>query len=193
MWAAKQSVISQKHFLQQRCRKHTGLGLCEDFDDLEDMHILQHAEMHLLSLFETSSEDLCSSGMWLPASQGNIPWVDSACADCPGFLGPGAAGARLPALSRSLRLCPRSSICFMAPWTFAWICCPRLPYHLCKNVTHSTSVTIQGYTHRAIESSIRGRGGRSTIAPVSHFWFVQVVQGCVHYSTTITRFPNRYR
>ena len=70
---------------------------------------------------------------------GNDPWVDSACAHCPGFLVPDAGGARLPASSRSLRLCPRSSICCIAPWTFARICCPQLPRHPCKDMTHSTS------------------------------------------------------
>ena len=27
----------------------------------------------------------------------------------------------------------------MAPWTFAWICCPQLPYHPCENGRHDTS------------------------------------------------------
>ena len=65
---------------------------------------------------------------------------DSACADCPGFLVPGAAGARVPpASSRSLRLCSQTSICCIAPWTFTRICCPQLPYHPCNNGTHGTS------------------------------------------------------
>ena len=64
--------------------------------------------------------------------QGKTTWVDSACADYPGFLVPRAAGTRLPASSKSLRLCPRASICCRAPWTFAWICCSQLPHHPCK-------------------------------------------------------------
>ena len=33
---------------------------------------------------------------------------------------------------------PGLAFCFMGPWTFAWICCPQLPDHPCKNGTHST-------------------------------------------------------
>ena len=41
-----------------------------------------------------------------PRHTNSQPWVDSPCADCPGFLVPRAAGARLPASSRSPRLRP---------------------------------------------------------------------------------------
>ena len=58
-------------------------------------------------------------------AQGKSPWVDSACADCPASMVPVLLVPRLPTSSTSL-------ICFMASWTFAWICCPQLPYHLCK-------------------------------------------------------------
>ena len=34
----------------------------------------------------------------------------------------------------------------MGPWTFAWICCPQLPYHPCKNGTHSTCFYCSGQT-----------------------------------------------
>ena len=75
-------------------------------------------------------------------SQRKTPWVDSAYADCPGFLVLAAALlllSRLPPSSRSLRLFPWASIfCFMGSWTFAWICCPQLLYHPCKNGMHST-------------------------------------------------------
>ena len=59
--------------------------------------------------------------------QGKTPWVDSARAECPGFLVPGPVllVPRLPAA-----LCHWASICFMGPWRFAWICCPHIPYHL---------------------------------------------------------------
>ena len=57
------------------------------------------------------------------------PWVVSACADCPGFLVRDAAGARLPASARSLRLRRPNSICCTFPRAFAWICCPQLPPH----------------------------------------------------------------
>ena len=43
--------------------------------------------------------------------------------------------------SWSLRLFPWASILLhghLVTWTFAWICCSQLPYHPCKNGTHST-------------------------------------------------------
>ena len=72
----------------------------------------------------------CSS-----SCQGKTTWLDSAaCADCPGLLVLGAAGARLPASSRSLRLCPE----LFPSWPRGQICWPQLPYHPCKHGTHST-------------------------------------------------------
>ena len=72
--------------------------------------------------------------------QGKTPWVDSACADCPGFVVLGAAPA--PASARGgahaddehcmyrhhLRLgasdcSPGLAFCFVGPRTYAWICC----------------------------------------------------------------------
>ena len=50
------------------------------------------------------------------------------CCSCPGFY------LRLGASDCS----PGLAFCFMGPWTLAWICCPQLPYHPCKNRTHST-------------------------------------------------------
>ena len=32
-------------------------------------------------------------------------------------------------------------------WTFTWICCPQLPYHLCKNRPHSTCFYSTGGAH----------------------------------------------
>ena len=46
--------------------------------------------------------------------RGKAPWVDPACADCPGFLVARAADAFSRASSRSLKVCPWTSICFMA-------------------------------------------------------------------------------
>ena len=41
---------------------------------------------------------------------------------------------RLPPSSWSLTQSSSAlAFCFMGPWTFAWICCPQLPYHSCKN------------------------------------------------------------
>ena len=45
---------------------------------------------------------------------------------------------RLPPWSRSLGLFAWASILLYAPWDIAWICCPQLPHHPCKNGTHST-------------------------------------------------------
>ena len=47
-----------------------------------------------------------------PQNQGKTPWVDQSCADCPGFPVLGAGDATSRASSRSLRVCPWSSICF---------------------------------------------------------------------------------
>ena len=70
--------------------------------------------------------------------QGKTPWVDSACADCPGFwvlgAGPAQASTCAPGLAFGL----------MGPWTFARICCPQLSRHWCKNGMHSTSFYIIG-------------------------------------------------
>ena len=46
---------------------------------------------------------------------------------------------QLPPWSQSPRLFPLVlAFCFMGPSTSAWICCLQLPYHPCKNRTHST-------------------------------------------------------
>ena len=45
---------------------------------------------------------------------------------------------RLPPSSRSLRLCLWASMLLYGPVDIAWICCPQLPHHPCKNGTHST-------------------------------------------------------
>ena len=45
---------------------------------------------------------------------------------------------RLPPWSRSLSLCPWASILLYGPLEIAWVCCPQLPHHPCKNGTHST-------------------------------------------------------
>ena len=86
--------------------------------------------------------------------QGKTPWVDSACADCPGFwvLAPWVLLLpRLPPSSRSLGLFPGLAFCFMGPWTFAWICCPQFPYYPCKKTGRTAHVfTAQGGTRRKI-------------------------------------------
>ena len=66
------------------------------------------------------------------------------------FLVPGAAGARLSASARSLRLCPPTSICCTFPRTFAWICCPQLPHHPCKTGCTAQVFAAQGGTRRCL-------------------------------------------
>ena len=56
------------------------------------------------------------------------------------FWGPGCCSAPAYTFVSS----PRLAFCFMGPWTFAWICCPQLPYHPCKNRTHSTCFCSTG-------------------------------------------------
>ena len=56
---------------------------------------------------------------------------------------------RLPPRSRSLRLFPWASILLHGPLDIAWICCPQLPHHPCKNGTHSTCFySTGGHTQR---------------------------------------------
>ena len=49
---------------------------------------------------------------------------------------------------------PALAFCFMGPWTFAWICCPQLPYHPCKNGTHSTSFYSTGGDSRKFSNRV---------------------------------------
>ena len=61
---------------------------------------------------------------------------------CPMLLVP-----RHPASSRSVRLCPWATFCFMAAGMFARICYPQLPYHTCKPGTLSTNFcSTSGHT-----------------------------------------------
>ena len=81
---------------------------------------------------------LSTSAFTMRMFQGKTPWVDSACADCPGSLVPGATGAGFQLHLGASDCAPELAFCFMGPWTFAWICCAQLPYHPCKNGTHTT-------------------------------------------------------
>ena len=76
--------------------------------------------------------------------QGKTAWVDSPCADCPGFLVPGAADAPPPGRHPGASECA-PGLAF-APWPLranSWICCPQLPCKPCKNGTHSTCFCLQ--------------------------------------------------
>ena len=72
--------------------------------------------------------------------QGKTPWVAPGCADRPGFLGLGSAPAPAFTWSRILSFFPGAwaSILLYGPLDIAWICCPQLRRHPCKNGTHST-------------------------------------------------------
>ena len=70
--------------------------------------------------------------------QGNTPWVAPACADCPGFLVLVSAPAPATTLVSKPQIVPWASILLYGPLGIAWVCCPQLPHHPCKNGTHST-------------------------------------------------------
>ena len=58
----------------------------------------------------------------------------------------------LPPWSRAIRLFPCASILLFGPLDIAWICCPQLPHHPCKNGTHSTCFYSTG-GHTPIEGA----------------------------------------
>ena len=67
------------------------------------------------------------------------PRFDQSCADCPGFPVLGAGDAPPPELHPGAPKCaPGLAFALMALRANSWICCPQLPYHPCKNRTHST-------------------------------------------------------
>ena len=72
-----------------------------------------------------------------PEKNPTVIWVDSECADCPGFLFFWVL--LLPRPPRSSWSVLGLAFCFMGPWTFAWIGCPQLPHHPYKNGTQCCS------------------------------------------------------
>ena len=84
----------------------------------------------------------CSSMCWL--SWFSVPGFGS----CPGFhLGLGAS--KCP---------PLLAFCFTGPLDIAWICCPQLPYHPCKNGTHSTCLYSTGGHTPMMGGRVKVRG-----------------------------------
>ena len=85
--------------------------------------------------------------------QGKTPWVDSACADCPGLLVLGAVPGfhlRLGASDCSSGL----AFCLVGPWRFAWISRPHLPHHRTKTKKRTAHVfAAQGGTRRKLGDS----------------------------------------
>ena len=71
------------------------------------------------------------------------------CCSTPGF------HLRLGASYCSLAL----AVCFMGPWTFAWICGLQLPYHPCKNGTHSTIGDRRGTTQKLCDKDLAEHSG----------------------------------
>ena len=64
---------------------------------------------------------------------------------------------RLPPWSRSLRLPAWAGILLYGPLEIAWMCCPQLPHHPCKNGTHGTCFcSTGGHTPRDWEKLNRG-------------------------------------
>ena len=82
-----------------------------------------------------------SGGLW----SGKDPLGCSSMCWLSWFSGPGfCPWPGLPPSSRSLRLCLWASILLYGPVDIAWICCPQLPHHPCKNGTHSTCFDSTG-------------------------------------------------
>ena len=84
----------------------------------------------------------------------------------------------------------------MGSWTFAWICCPQLPYHLCKNGMHSTCFYSTG-GHTPIKGGValqvafwkvsRYRCVATTLSPVVLQWATWRVR----HASSFMGFPSR--
>ena len=83
---------------------------------------------------------------WVIDIQGKTPWVDSACADCPGFWGLGCCPPpRLPPPSRSLRLCPWASILLHGSLDILLGSAAQPPHHRMQKTGRTAHVfTAQG-------------------------------------------------
>ena len=65
------------------------------------------------------------------------------------FSGPGFHPAPASTLVSEPEIVPCASILLYGPLDTAWICCPQLPHHPCKNGTHSTCFySTGGHTPR---------------------------------------------
>ena len=93
--------------------------------------------------------------------QGKTRWFDLACADCPGFLAPGAADGWHPELrpEASVSVCPWTSICFMRPSsTFSGLLPPAPLPHVQKWDAQHKFFATQGGTHRKCSAGSRSLG-----------------------------------
>ena len=78
---------------------------------------------------ETSAEQISPTDSER-SFQGKTPWIGPACAGCPGFLVPGAAGAPAPKLHpRASDHAPELAFASWPPRADSWICYPQLPCH----------------------------------------------------------------
>ena len=110
------------------------LGVC---DSNRIAHRGRIARFGLLSLRDIWPENF----LW--DFQGNAAWVAPACADCPVFLVLGSAPAPASTLVLEPQIDPVGpglAFCSTGRGSLdiAWICCPQLPHHPCKNRKHST-------------------------------------------------------
>ena len=73
-----------------------------------------------------------------------------ACADCPcpGFLVLVSAPAPAATLVSEPQIAPCASILLYGPLEIAWVCCPQLPHHPCKNGRTAHVFTAQAGTRR---------------------------------------------
>ena len=107
--------------------------------------VLKHFGGHILSRFLFIFLPVCGGRGSLARFWGKTPWVDSACADCAGFLVLGVVGAPLQASSRSLGVPPPPTLVFAALplGNLLGCCCSQLPHHPCnilqQNRKHSIS------------------------------------------------------
>ena len=133
---------AQQRYFSYRAMLAPGLRRCQSAEQSK-----RHCWDSPLSIFgEIQEFGHCTKQS---GSQGKTSWVDSACADCPGFLIRGAAGAHIPASSQERQIVP-----CMAPSPFDWICCTQIDNHPCSNGTNSTTFCAQGDAHQEFHQQI---------------------------------------
>ena len=108
------------------------------------------------------------------------------------------SGTLCPASSRSLRLC-RTSICCRAPWTFAWICCPRPAPHVQNRDAQHKFLPHKGagtHTH-TLSGIVPARPKLLQKSPLQHYFleainFVIITKTrCIQLKQTRER-PQKY-
>ena len=98
---------------------------------------------------KVSEKRLCATKLLPNFWRGKTRWVDSSCADCPGFPVLGAGDAPPPELHPGASECaPGLAFAFKALRANSWICRPQLPYHPSKTGRTAHVFAAQGVTHR---------------------------------------------